>query len=201
MWDIDLNLSTYALYFSLCWTGTVINAPPIRWSISCAFTDLSYIHSQNKRCHIHLVFRKRPFLSFLTEKARLPLSDGFDLNVANIGSFSDPRKVTYSLVPLNGTLSGEEALVQSHALTLFPWQRGIISFTFLLFSFTFPHLAKGFIAIHQLLSWKHVRLKYPCAQALKLLMHIYCACCGFLYTVSTAGFLFVSHFQTQWLEL
>lgn len=106
----------------------------------------SLIHNKNKkkktqkkqRCHIHQSFRKTTFLSFLMEKTGLPLSKGFDLNIANISIYSDPHKVTYSLVALNGTLSSEEALLQSY--TLFPWQQGIISFTFLFFSFTSPHL-------------------------------------------------------------
>lgn len=42
------------------------------------------------------IFPKSPFLSFITEKTRPSLHDEFDLNNANIGSFTDPHKVTYS---------------------------------------------------------------------------------------------------------
>lgn len=128
----------------------------IHWSILHSFTELKV--SQ----HFHEV----PFLSFLTEKTCLPLNDEFDLNVANIGSFSDPHKVICSLIPLNGTLSGEEALV-SYALALFPWQREIIS-SFLLY---LPAPSQGFHCNSPAPVLKTCSV-YPGTQALKLLMHI-----------------------------
>lgn len=67
------------------------------------------------------IFPKSPFLSFITEKTRLSLNDEFDLNIANIGSFTDPHKVTYShtlsslLMALRGST---RTIIRSHFVSM-----------------------------------------------------------------------------------
>lgn len=67
------------------------------------------------------IFPKSPFLSFITEKTRPSLHDEFDLNIANIGSFNDPHKVTYShtlsslLMALRGST---RTIIRSHFVSM-----------------------------------------------------------------------------------